>query len=136
MGQHVTHHSPLTTHHSSPLPVFESVHLWPQPVIPGRFESLTSMQKIRVEREIGGRTLSIETGSIAKLTAGSVIVQYGETVVHAAVARANPREGIDFFPLQVEYKERRSAAGKFPGGFMKREGRPTNKEILTMRLVD
>src|SRR5688500_11711890 len=94
------------------------------------------MQKIRVEREIGGRTLSIESGSIAKLAAGSVVVQYGETVVHVAVARANPREGIDFFPLQVEYKERRSAAGKFPGGFMKREGRPTNKEILTMRLVD
>ena len=93
-------------------------------------------QKIRVEREIGGRTLSIETGIVAKLTAGSVIVQYGETVVLGAVARANPREGIDFFPLQVEYKERRSAAGKFPGGFMKREGRPTNKEILTMRMAD
>ncbi len=94
------------------------------------------MQAIRVEREIGGRTLSIETGSYAKLAGGSVTVQYGESVVLAAVVRANPREGIDFFPLQVDYRERRAAAGKFPGGFMKREGRPTNKEILTARLID
>jgi polyribonucleotide nucleotidyltransferase len=57
-------------------------------------------------------------------------------VVFAAVVRANPREGIDFFPLQVDYRERRAAAGKFPGGFMKREGRPTTKEILTARLID
>src|SRR6188768_1133898 len=94
------------------------------------------MQAIRVERQIGGRTLSIETGSFAKLAAGSVTVQYGDTVVFGAVARANPREGIDFFPLQVDYRERRSAAGKFPGGFIKREGRPTTKEILTARLID
>ena len=84
-------------------------------------------QKIRVEREISGRTLAIETGSYAKLAAGAVTVQYGDTVVFGAVARANPREGIDFFPLQVDYRERRSAAGKFPGGFLKREGRPTTK---------
>ena len=63
-------------------------------------------------------------------------IQYGETVVFGAVVRANPREGIDFFPLQVDYRERRAAAGKFPGGFLKREGRPTNKEILTARLID
>ena len=94
------------------------------------------MQKIKVSKEIAGRTLTIETGSVARQAAGSVTVQYGETMVLAAVARANPREGLDFFPLQVEYKERRSAAGKFPGGFLKREGRPTNKEILTMRMVD
>src|SRR5690349_9901692 len=94
------------------------------------------MQQIRVEREIGGRTLSIETGSYAKLADGSVTVQYGDTVVFAAVVRANPREGIDFFPLQVDYRERRAAAGKFPGGFIKREGRPTTKEILTARLID
>src|SRR6266481_6268456 len=94
------------------------------------------MQAIRIEREIGGRTLSLETGSLAKLADGAVLVQYGDTVVFAAVVRANPREGIDFFPLQVDYRERRAAAGKFPGGFMKREGRPTNKEILTARLVD
>ena len=94
------------------------------------------MEKIRVEKQIAGRTLSIETGQIARQANGSVLIQYGETSVLCAVVRANPREGIDFFPMQVEYKERRSAAGKFPGGFMKREGRPTNKEILTMRMVD
>src|SRR5688500_17838382 len=94
------------------------------------------MQSIRVERQIGGRTLSIETGSLAKLADGSVSVQYADTVVFGAVVRANPREGIDFFPLQVDYRERRAAAGKFPGGFLKREGRPTTKEILTARLVD
>src|ERR1051325_10046858 len=94
------------------------------------------MQAIRVERQIGGRKLSIETGTLAKLADGAVTVQFGDTVVFGAVVRANPREGIDFFPLQVDYRERRAAAGKFPGGFMKREGRPTTKEILTARLVD
>src|SRR6187401_2666452 len=94
------------------------------------------MQAIRVERQIGGKTLAIETGTFAKLADGSVTVQYGESVVLGAVVRANPREGIDFFPLQVDYRERRAAAGKFPGGFIKREGRPTTKEILTARLVD
>src|SRR5215210_2709905 len=94
------------------------------------------MQAIEVSREIGGRTLTIGTGSLAKLAAGAVHVQYGDTVVFGAVARAKPREGIDFFPLQVDYRERRAAAGKFPGGFMKREGRPTTKEILTARLID
>ncbi len=94
------------------------------------------MQAISVERQIGGRRLAIETGSYAKLADGAVSVQYGDSVVFGAVVRANPREGIDFFPLQVDYRERRAAAGKFPGGFMKREGRPTTKEILTARLID
>src|SRR5947209_29781 len=94
------------------------------------------MKQIKVEREIGGRRLSIETGSLAKLADGSVTVQYGDSVVFGAVVRADPRPGIDFFPLQVDYRERRAAAGKFPGGFMKREGRPTTKEILTARLID
>lgn len=94
------------------------------------------MQAIEVTREIGGRMLSIATGTYAKLAAGSVTVRYHDTVVFGAVARANPREGIDFFPLQVDYRERRAAAGKFPGGFLKREGRPTTKEILTARLID
>src|SRR5512138_4045009 len=94
------------------------------------------MQAIRVERQIGDKVLAIETGTFAKLAGGSVTVQYGDTVVFGAVVRAEPREGIDFFPLQVDYRERRAAAGKFPGGFMKREGRPTTKEILTARLVD
>ncbi|HTW93411.1 MAG TPA: polyribonucleotide nucleotidyltransferase [Tepidisphaeraceae bacterium] len=94
------------------------------------------MQAIRVERQIGGKTLSIETGTWAKLADGSVTVQYADTVVFGAVVRAAPREGIDFFPLQVDYRERPAAAGKFPGGFMKREGRPTTREVLTARLVD
>src|SRR5437773_5269273 len=94
------------------------------------------MQSIRVERQIGGKTLAIESGTFAKLADGSVTVQYGDTVAMGAGVRANPREGIDFFTLQVDYRERRAAAGKFPGGFMKREGRPTNKEILTARLID
>src|SRR5256884_1410618 len=94
------------------------------------------MQATQVQREIGGRKLSIETGTFAKLAGGAVTVQYGDSVVFGAVVRADPRPGIDFFPLQVDYRERRAAAGKFPGGFMKREGRPTTKEILTARLID
>jgi polyribonucleotide nucleotidyltransferase len=94
------------------------------------------MQSISVQRQIGAGTLTIETGSWAKLADGSVTVQYGNTVAFAAVVRAEPREGIDFFPLQVDYRERRAAAGKFPGGFLKREGRPSTKEILAARLVD
>ncbi|MBN1491787.1 MAG: polyribonucleotide nucleotidyltransferase, partial [Phycisphaerae bacterium] len=90
----------------------------------------------KVEREIGGRLLSIETGKLAKQAHGAVVVRYGDTVVMAAVVRAEPREGIDFFPLTVDYREKTYAAGKFPGGFFKREGRPTTKEILTMRMTD
>jgi polyribonucleotide nucleotidyltransferase len=94
------------------------------------------MQSIQVERQIGGKKLTIGTGSWAKLADGSVTVQYADTVVMASVVRAAPREGIDFFPLQVDYRERPAAAGKFPGGFMKREGRPTTREILAARLID
>ncbi|MEO0514550.1 MAG: polyribonucleotide nucleotidyltransferase [Planctomycetota bacterium] len=90
----------------------------------------------RVELEIGGRTLSIETGVIAKQAGGSVMVQYGETVVLGTAVRSNPRPGLDFFPLTVDYREKLSAAGKFPGGFRKREGAPNQKEILTMRNID
>lgn len=91
----------------------------------------------RVERQIGGRTLSIETGKIAKQADGAVVVQYGDTVVLVAAVVAEPRfEDIDFFPLSVEYREKQSAAGKFPGGFIKREGRPSTKEILTARQID
>jgi len=90
----------------------------------------------RVELQLGGRTLSIETGKIAKQADGAVIVQYGETVVLGTVVHAAPREGIDFFPLTVDYREKTIAAGKFPGGFRKREGAPNTKEILTMRNID
>ncbi|MDI6447910.1 polyribonucleotide nucleotidyltransferase [Anaerobaca lacustris] len=90
-----------------------------------------------VSREIGGRTLTIETGRIARQAGGAVMVRYGETVVLVAATSAPPRfEDIDFFPLSVDYRERHSAAGKFPGGFIKREGRPTTKEILTARMID
>ncbi len=91
--------------------------------------------KVRVERQIGESILSIETGELAKQAAGSCLVQYGETVVLAAVAAGGPRPG-DFFPLTCDYRERVAAAGKFPGGFLKREGRPTTKETLTARLMD
>jgi polyribonucleotide nucleotidyltransferase len=94
------------------------------------------MPKVRVEREIGGRTLSLTTGEIAKQASGCVIVQYGETTVLVAIQTGTPRAGIDFFPLMVDYRERFASAGKFPGGFLKREGRPTTREILTCRLTD
>jgi len=91
----------------------------------------------RVERQIGGRNLSLETGKVARQADGAVLVQYGETMVLVAVVTAPPRfEDIDFFPLSVDYREKHSAAGKFPGGFIKREGRPSTKEILTARQID
>ncbi|HED06873.1 MAG TPA: polyribonucleotide nucleotidyltransferase, partial [Ignavibacteria bacterium] len=92
---------------------------------------------ITKETEIGGKKLSIETGRFAKQADGSVMVRYGDTMVLVtAVAADEPREGLDYFPLQVEYREKTSAAGKFPGGFIKREGRPSEKEILSARLID
>ncbi len=94
------------------------------------------MLKQRVERQIGDHVLAIETGFLAKQAAGSVLVSYGETVVLVATATGAPRAGIDFFPLTCDYRERVAAAGKFPGGFLKREGRPTLKETLTARLMD
>ncbi|MEN9663885.1 MAG: hypothetical protein RLZZ326_248 [Planctomycetota bacterium] len=92
--------------------------------------------KTVVERKIGDHTLSIETGQLAKQTAGAVLVRYAETAVIVAAATGAPRTGIDFFPLTCDYRERSAAAGKFPGGFLKREGRPTMKETLTSRLMD
>ena len=92
--------------------------------------------KQRVERQIGDQVLAIETGFLAKQAAGSVLVTYGDTVVIVACATGAPRVGIDFFPLTCDYRERVAAAGKFPGGFIKREGRPTLKETLTSRLMD
>lgn len=92
--------------------------------------------KVTVERELGGRKLSLTTGELAKQASGAVVVQYGETVVFVAAQTDKPREGLDFFPLTCDYRERSAAAGKFPGGFLKREGRPTLKEILTSRLTD
>ena len=90
----------------------------------------------KVETRIGRNVLSIETGKIAKQASGSVVVQYGDTVVLVAVVGAEPWKPVDFFPLRVDYREMTYAAGKFPGGFFKREGRPTTKEVLTCRLID
>ncbi|REJ86550.1 MAG: polyribonucleotide nucleotidyltransferase [Planctomycetota bacterium] len=92
--------------------------------------------KTTVSQEVGGRTFSITTGELAKQASGAVLVQLGETAVFVAAQTGPPRPGLDFFPLTVDYRERMAAAGKFPGGFLKREGRPTNREILTCRLTD
>jgi polyribonucleotide nucleotidyltransferase len=91
----------------------------------------------KVELEIKGKNLIIETGVMARQSGGAVVMKYGDTVVLAtAVADKRKKEGLDFFPLTIEYQERTYAAGKIPGGFFKREGRPTEKEILTCRLID
>jgi polyribonucleotide nucleotidyltransferase len=93
--------------------------------------------KKSVEREIAGRNLVIETGSLAKQANGSVVVRYGDTMVLAcAVMDPKGRVGLDFFPLTVDYREKHFAAGKIPGGFFKRESRPSDKETLTSRLID
>ena len=91
---------------------------------------------VSVERTIGNKLISIETGRLAKQASGAVVVRIGETMALVATVAAPGREGLDFFPLQVDYREKVYAAGKFPGGFIKREGRPTTKEILTSRLID
>ncbi|MBN1816633.1 MAG: polyribonucleotide nucleotidyltransferase [Sedimentisphaerales bacterium] len=91
----------------------------------------------RVEKKIGAETIILETGKISRQAHGSVTVQYGETIVLATAVCAPPRfDDADFFPLSVDYREKYSAAGKFPGGFIKREGRPSTKEVLTARMID
>ena len=91
----------------------------------------------KIDVEYHGRPLSIEVGRLAKQADGAVLVRYGESVVLVtAVASRDVRENLDFFPLTVDYQERTFAAGKIPGGFFKREGRPSEKEILTCRLID
>ena len=92
---------------------------------------------ISKEREIAGKTMRLETGKVARQSNGSVMVTYGETVILAAVnSSKEPREDIDYFPLQVEYREKHYAGGKIPGGFFKREARPAEHEVLTSRLTD
>ena len=89
------------------------------------------------ETDFAGRPLKLETGKIAQLANGACFVRYGETVVNVAVtASAKPRDGIDFFPLSVDYEEKLYAVGKIPGSFLKREGRPSEKAILTSRVID
>ncbi len=92
--------------------------------------------KKKVSVDVGGREMVFETGWLAKQARGSVLVRYDNTAVLITCQNAAPRPGIDFFPLTVEYREKTGAAGKIPGGFFKREGRPTAKEILTCRLMD
>src|SRR5256714_2053620 len=90
-----------------------------------------------VEIDWGGRPLRLETGKMARQADGAVVATYGETVVLATVVGAHsPRPGIDFFPLTVNYQEKAFAAGRIPGGYFKREGRPTERETLISRLID
>src|ERR1700757_166058 len=91
----------------------------------------------KVTAQIGANQISIETGKIARLADGAVVVTCGDTTILAsAVSATAVKEGQDYFPLTVDYREKAAAAGKFPGGYFKREGRPTEKEILTSRLID
>src|ERR1700720_1837788 len=91
----------------------------------------------RVTAQVGDKKIIIEIGKLAKKPAGSVTVQLGETIVMvAAVAASKAKAGQEFFPLTVDYREKAAAAGKFPGGYFKREGRPTEKETLTSRMID
>src|SRR5512137_514404 len=100
-----------------------------------RSEGIPMVQKLQVD--LGGRPFSVETGKVAKQANGSVMVQYGETVVLVtAVASEKKREGLDFIPLTVNYLEMTYAAGRIPGGFFKREGRPTDHETLISRFID
>ena len=93
-------------------------------------------QEVTVELA-GGKRLSFETGKLAKQAHGSAVVRIGDNVVLATgVANPDPREGIDFFPLTVDYREYTYAGGRIPGGFIKREGRPSEREILTSRMID
>ena len=91
----------------------------------------------RIQLDWGGRTLTLETGKIARQADGAVLATYGETTVLAAVVAAKqPKEGIDFLPLTVNYTEKYYAAGRIPGGYFKRERGPTEKDTLTSRLID
>src|SRR6266403_3040547 len=99
------------------------------------YDSNIMSDKISVQ--VGAKSIHIETGKLAKQADGAVTVQLGESIVIvAAVAATNVKPGQDFFPLTVDYREKAAAAGRFPGGYFKREGRPTEKEILTCRMID
>ena len=89
-----------------------------------------------VSMELGGRTVTIETGKIAKQAAGSALVTMGDTKVLVTAVHSKPRPGIDFFPLTVDFVEKFAAAGKIPGGFFKREGRLSDREVLVSRFID
>ncbi|MCZ6568561.1 MAG: polyribonucleotide nucleotidyltransferase, partial [Deltaproteobacteria bacterium] len=90
----------------------------------------------KIEFTVGGRPMTIETGRLARQSNGSVVVEYENAAVLVTVNSAKPRVGIDFFPLTVDYVEKTYASGRIPGGFFKREGRLSEKEILTSRFID
>src|SRR5256714_3928712 len=99
--------------------------------------AIATERQADVSATIGGREITFETGKLAKQADGAVVVRSGDTMVLAtAQGRMEPREGADFFPLTVDVEERMYAAGKIPGGFFKREGRPTERAILTARMID
>src|SRR5437870_2238816 len=99
--------------------------------------SIATERRAQVSVQIGNQEISFETGHLAKQADGAVVVRGGETMVLAtAQGRTEAREGADFFPLTVDVEERMYAAGKIPGGFFKREGRPTERAILTARMID
>src|SRR2546421_2407009 len=99
--------------------------------------AIATQRQAGVSVTVGGQEISFETGKLAKQADGAVVVRSGETMVLAtAMGRQEPREGADFFPLTVDVEERMYAAGKIPGGFFKREGRPTERAILTARMID
>src|ERR1700687_259159 len=106
------------------------------PILPPAPARKSPVQAFHVETQLGEQTLRLETGKLAKQAHGAVVVSYGETSALVTAVEGAPIEGRDFFPLVVDYREKLYAAGKFPGGFIKREGRPTTKEILTSRLID
>ncbi|MBY0374845.1 MAG: polyribonucleotide nucleotidyltransferase, partial [Bryobacteraceae bacterium] len=91
---------------------------------------------VSVAKTIGDKTITLESGKLAKQATGAVTIRLGDTISLVTTVVAPGREGLDFFPLTVDYREKSYAAGKFPGGFIKREGRPSTKEILTARLID
>src|SRR5690348_1637672 len=99
--------------------------------------AIATERRAEVSVTVGGREITLETGKLAKQADGAVIIRSGDTMVLAtAQGRMEPREGADFFPLTVDVEERMYAAGKIPGGFFKREGRPTERAILTARMID
>src|SRR5437667_4028776 len=98
---------------------------------------MTVRKYLKESIKLGDKELTVETGRVAKQADGSVVISYGDTMLLvAAVGAQTQREGIDFFPLTVEYREQNSAAGRIPGNYFRREGRPTEKEVLTSRLID
>jgi len=98
---------------------------------------MTVKKYLKESIKLGDKDLTVETGRVAKQADGSVVIQYGDTMLLvAAVGAPHVREGIDFFPLTVEYREANYAAGRIPGNYFRREGRPTEKETLTSRLID